>query len=79
MQSLPVAQEPDAGNVVSYTVLYHKDKAPLAVVLGDTDGAERFLARSADADTVAAIEARSPIGLRIAVHTEEDRHYFTLA
>lgn len=76
---VPCAENPERGTVISYTVIHERRRDDLAVVLGESPAGVRFLAQSAEPDTVGACLTHSPIGRRLTLDEQEGKLYFTLA
>lgn len=72
------AQAPSAGSVLSYTVIYKRGEAQNAIIIGETEQQERFVATTVDADLIANIENKSPIGRTVTVTTDNDANTFFL-
>ena len=53
-----------------------RDKADIALVLGETAAGERFLASSTEPEITASMQQASPIGREIRVHDEDARQIF---
>lgn len=77
--SRALATNPEAGKVTSFTVIYGRDGDHRAVVLGETDNGERFLARSEAQATVAACHSASPIGRQVALAGDDGVRQFSFA
>ena len=73
----PFATNPNQGTVLSYTVIHQRDEADLGIILAETDAGERFLAHSSDPLDTGAIGNNCPIGRRISIQSEEQRHRFS--
>jgi acetyl-CoA C-acetyltransferase len=71
-----VIGNPQRGTVVSYTVVSRRDKADIALVLGETAAGERFLASSTEPEITGSLQQASPIGRDIRVHDEDARQIF---
>ncbi|MBK6510797.1 MAG: hypothetical protein IPG06_15995 [Haliea sp.] len=72
----PIIGNPQRGTVVSYTVVSRRDKADIALVLGETAAGERFLASSTEPEITGSLQQASPIGRDIRVHDEDARQIF---
>lgn len=70
---------PEAGNVLSYTVIYLRNTDDLAVVLAENENGERFFARSADPEVTQSVNKSSPIGRAIEVTSEDGKHLFSFS
>lgn len=68
------AEQPDKGRIVSYTLVYQREKATQCIIVADTDDASRLLATSIDPAVLAAVAANSPIGrpIRVVQHGQQD-------
>lgn len=75
----PLADSPRSGTAISYTVIYERKKPDLAIVLGETDDGERFLANSDEPAIVEALKRDSPIGRRLALSPAEQSYRFQFA
>jgi acetyl-CoA C-acetyltransferase len=75
---LPYAAGPERGEVLSYTVIVGRNAPDTAIVLGRTAEGERFLAKSQDEATCAALRLHNPIGRSVTLTTEDATHTFTL-
>jgi len=67
------------GRIVTYTVIYTKGEPTRAVIVGELDGGERFLANEADTGTLAAMLADDPLGRRVQVTATEEGNRFVFA
>lgn len=76
--AVPLCDEPEGGEIISYTVIHQRTNADLAIVLGQTEQGERFLARSDDPGTVANMQQSGPIGRRMTVNGTASGNLFTL-
>lgn len=79
ISTAPVAAAPEAGRIMSYTVIFERSKADRAVILGETEYGERFLASSEQGETVESMKRASPVGRPVRLATREDRTSFQLA
>ena len=75
---VPMCDTPEAGTIISYTVIYERKKNDIAVVLAQTEQGERFLARSEQPDIVVAMQQSCPIGRGIKIESIENKHLFSL-
>jgi len=75
----PICSNPASGQVITYTVTYTRGRKNVGVVLAQTDKGERFLASTIEPEDISAMEAANPIGRKILVSTEDERHSFTFA
>lgn len=63
-----VAPSPEGpGHVITYTVIYTKGAPSKAVVVGELEAGDRFIANESDPETLARIVEEDPIGARIHV------------
>lgn len=76
--ALRYCDEPTGGTVLSYTVIEGRRQPDLAVILGQTNEGERFLANSNSATETAAMRDTSPIGLSVSVRRTQESHEFEL-
>jgi len=72
----PVIGNAQRGTIVSWTVVSRRDKADIALVLGQTAAGERFLASSTEPAITGAMQHASPIGRDIRLHEEDARQIF---
>jgi acetyl-CoA C-acetyltransferase len=72
----PVSRNAQRGTVVSWTVVSRRDKADIALVLGETAAGERFIASSTEPEITGSLQQASPIGREIRVHEEASRQVF---
>lgn len=72
----PVIGNAQRGTIVSWTVVSRRDKADIALVLGETAAGERFLASSTEPEITGSMQQASPIGREIRVHDEDARQIF---
>jgi len=75
----PICSNPTMGTVVTYTVTYTRGRKNVGIVLAQTDNGERFLASTIDPEAVTSMEDATPIGRKVLVSTEDERHSFTFA
>jgi acetyl-CoA C-acetyltransferase len=77
-----VVADPGTGTIVSYTVHFDRDQSAHAIILGETDAGERFVACTAPEDltTAVAMLKQDPTGQTVTVAAPvEERLHFTLA
>lgn len=74
-----MAAAPQSGKVLSYTVIFERNRPDRAAILGETASGERFLASSDEEATVEALKRESPADRAVTLTTEEGRHSFNLA
>ena len=82
LERKPIAADPGTGTIISYTVNYYQGTPAQAIVLGETDGGERFVSCTAPEDqaTVQALLESEPTGKRVLVAPPKDHTlHFTLA
>jgi acetyl-CoA C-acetyltransferase len=77
--SVPMAEAPESGTVLSYTVIFERNKPDRAVILGETEAGERFLANSEDEATVESFKQSSPVGKPATISSNEGRNSFRLS
>jgi len=74
-----IAADPGQGTIVSYTVHFDADGGAHAIILGETESGERFVACTAAGDTDTAIQMleRDPTGSQIKVSSpiDEQLHF----
>jgi acetyl-CoA C-acetyltransferase len=73
------AQSPDAGRVISYTVIARRGKPDIGIVLAETGNGERFLASNVDTAITDAMKAASPVGRPVKVIAGGERRLFEFA
>ena len=61
------SENPSRGTVLTHTVIHHPKYPDMAVIMGEDEAGDRFLARSTDAEPVAQMLAQSPIGRQVTV------------
>ncbi|MCB1687516.1 MAG: hypothetical protein KDI33_03485 [Halioglobus sp.] len=77
-----VVADPRLGRIVSYTVHFGADGNPYAIMLGETDTGERFVARTAagDVSTAKWMLANDPTGCSVTVTpADKEKLYFQVA
>jgi acetyl-CoA C-acetyltransferase len=67
------------GTIETYTVVHGREGPTYAVAIGRLPDGRRFIARSDDTATLAAIGVRDPIGAQISLSNDGERNAFTLA
>jgi acetyl-CoA C-acetyltransferase len=75
--SRSVSEQPQGEGVIeTYTVVYAKGMPVVGIVVGLLDNGQRFLAnvKPDDAETIAGLSERDPMGLRIAVYQEDNQN-----
>lgn len=77
--SVAICDTPEKGVIISYTVIFEREKNDLAVVMAETAAGERFLAHSTRPGTVEQIKQASPIGRPVDIASKENRHRFSFA
>lgn len=68
-----------SGTIVTYTVVHGREGPTYAVVIGNLPDDRRFIARSDDPATLAAMEANDPHGRRVTLTNDGERNTFSLA
>jgi acetyl-CoA C-acetyltransferase len=77
-----VAADPGSGTIASYTVHFDRDQSAHAIILGETDAGERFVACTAPEDLTTAVKMleQDPTGQAITVAPPvKERLHFTLS
>jgi acetyl-CoA C-acetyltransferase len=64
------------GRILTYTVSFDKKGPTLAIVIGELDGGERFIANNADSQTIERMLAQDPLDARIYVTAREEGNRF---
>ena len=67
-----------SGTIETYTVVHGREGPTYAVAIGTLPDGRRFIARSEDAATLAAMEASDPLGRQVALSNDGERNAFTL-
>ncbi|MGX7952885.1 acetyl-CoA acetyltransferase [Tsuneonella sp. HG249] len=67
------------GTIETYTVVHGREGPTYAVVIGSLTDGRRFIARSDEPATLAAMEAEDPLGRQVALSNDGERNAFTLA
>ena len=62
--------------MLSYTIIFERKRDDVAIILGETADGERFLAHSAEADTVHQMREQAVTGRSITVEQIEGRNQF---
>lgn len=75
--SVAICDTPEAGTVISYTIIYERKKDDLAVVMAETAEGKRFLAHSTQREIVEEIKQASPAGRPVNITSKENRHRFS--
>jgi acetyl-CoA C-acetyltransferase len=68
-----------SGTIETYTVVHGREGPTYAIAVGSLPGGRRFIARSDDPATLAAMEASDPLGRQAALSNDGARNAFTLA
>jgi len=68
-----------SGTIETYTVVYGREGPTYAVAIGRLPDGRRFIARSDDPATLAAMEADDPLARQVALSNDGERNAFTLA
>lgn len=72
-----VARAPEGwGAIVTYTIAHGKTGPTQAIIIGELDSGERFVANEADAATLAEMSAQEPIGRRVYVTPRAEGNRF---
>ena len=67
-----------SGTIETYTVVHGRGGPTYAVAIGRLSDGRRFIARSDDPATLAAMEADDPLGRQVALSNDGERNAFTL-
>lgn len=67
------------GTIETYTIQYSRDGPEYAITIGRLSDGKRFIARSDDPATLAAMVERDPLGAQVALSNDGERNAFTLA
>jgi len=67
-----------AGTIETYTIVFGREGPTYAVAIGILPDGRRFIARSDEAATLAAMQERDPLGAQIALSNDGERNAFTL-
>lgn len=67
------------GTIETYTIQYTREGPEYAVAIGRLPDETRFIARSDDPATLAAMVERDPLGAQVALSNDGERNAFTLA
>ncbi len=68
-----------SGTIETYTIIHGREGATYAIAVGSLPDGRRFIARSDDPATLAAMEARDPLGAKLTLSNDRARNAFTLA
>ncbi len=68
-----------SGTIATYTVVHGREGPTYAIAIGGLPDGQRFIARSDDPATLAAMEATDPLGSRVSLSNDGARNAFTLA
>ena len=68
-----------SGTIETYTVVQGREGATYSVAIGRLPDGRRFIARSDDPATLAAMDADDPLGRQVALSNDGERNAFTLA
>jgi acetyl-CoA C-acetyltransferase len=79
ISSVAICDVPEAGTIISYTVIFEREKNDLAVVMAQTAEGERFLAHNTQPEILEQIKQASPIGRLVNITSKENRHRFSFA
>lgn len=72
-----IIEQPQRGDIISYTAISRRDKADIGIVLAETHTGERFLASSTEPVVTDSMQANNPIGRRIDVQSKDARQVFS--
>jgi acetyl-CoA C-acetyltransferase len=74
LEKREICSDPGRGSIVSYTVHFDRDGGAHAIILGDTDNGQRFVATTAAGDqaTAQALLDQDPIGKAVTVTPPQD-------
>ncbi|MEL6723490.1 MAG: acetyl-CoA acetyltransferase [Pseudomonadota bacterium] len=78
-EKVALVAEPVSGTVETYTVTYGRDGPMSGIVFGRTESGARFIAAAAPEAMPRLLEEVSPVGLVVAVTSEDERNTFTFA
>jgi acetyl-CoA C-acetyltransferase len=67
------------GTVETYTVVHGREGPTYAIAVGSQPNNRRFIARSDDPATLAAMEAHDPLGRQVTLTNDGERNRFALA
>ena len=67
------------GRIETYTVVHGREGPTHAIAIGRLPDGKRFIARSDDPASLAAMQARDPLGAQVALSNDGERNAFTLA
>lgn len=70
-------EKPDSGVVITYTIIFERERDDRVVVLAEDDTGARFLANSSDEMTVAQARNQSPISGRVKVWKVNNKNKFS--
>ena len=76
IEPVPLCAAPETGTVLSYTIIFERKRDDVAIILGETADGERFLAHSAEADTVHQMREQAVTGRSITLEQIEGRNQF---
>ena len=74
--AVAMSADPTGGHILTYTVIKNRKGADTAVVMGETETGERFVAYSEDPAVSDPMESESPIGRAVTLERDEQRHRF---
>lgn len=75
--AVAIADSPQQGSILTYTVIKARKGPDTAVIMGETANGERFMAHSQEDKITTSICEASPIGRAVSLVTEDDRHQFS--
>ena len=67
------------GRIETYTIVHGREGPTYAIAIGRLPDGKRFIARSDDPASLAAMQARDPLGAQVALSNDGERNAFTLA
>jgi acetyl-CoA C-acetyltransferase len=77
--AVAMSADPKGGRILTYTVMINRKGADTAIILGETDSGERFLAHSDDPAVTGPMASESPIGRAVLLERDEKRYRFRYA
>jgi acetyl-CoA C-acetyltransferase len=75
--AVAVADTPQQGSILTYTVMKARKGLDTAVVMAETANGERFMAHSQDPEITGPMSDTHPMGRHIKLTTLEERHQFS--
>ena len=77
--TVPYAQNPEAGTVLTYTVIARRDKPDIGVVVAQDDKGGRFIASTTNEELTKNMSSQSPVGKTVRVIDSGECHVFEFA